>query len=342
MGTMRLWAVAACLAGSVTQLWAQGPPVGEVPLAQAGDVVRLPCVASAWLADGTPRERNSSAGKAPRLKLRNIQDFALLRVDARAVQGREIAEAALCLHRDGSDKLRYLRVSTVNQDWEQGESQVVYGSASGANFMLADFRPGANRSWAWPGSSAADVVMSAGNSLGCWSERKDLPEGWIAVPLDPQLIYALAVGDSDGLAVMDGGNPANHENWISSCQVRGYEPYVEVRLGDALRGEPEPPVVSVEPAPQHAHLRTGAVRVTIEPAANTFCWRLALNGRPVPRWCVKHPLPDRPTIFYLEDLPPGASITWRWWRFHPAANSRFPPDFAHGVRRRFRGILPWG
>ena len=32
--------------------------------------------------------------------------------------------------------------------------------------------------------------------------------GWISVPLTPELVYALAAGNTDGLAVMDGGNLA--------------------------------------------------------------------------------------------------------------------------------------
>jgi hypothetical protein len=151
----------------------------------------------------------------------------------------------------------------------------------------------------------ADVIMSAGNSLACWAERLELEGGWVSVPLAPELIYALAVGDTDGLAVMDGGNPANHPNVASSAEVKGYEPYLEVRLGAPLTAVPAEPAVSAEPAPDRVQLRGGAIRVRIEPTPGAFCWRVELDGRPVERWRVRHPLPGKPTVFHLEDLPPG-------------------------------------
>ena len=157
------------------------------------------------------------------------------------VRGREVLGATLFLHRIGDDKLRYLRVSTVNQDWEQGDGAAPYGPPDGATFLMADGSPRTHRPWAWPGSTVADVIMSAGNSLGCWAERKELDDGWISVELTPALVYAMAVGDSDGLAVMDGGNAANCDNYISSVQDSGHEPYLTVRLGGPLTAVPGGP-----------------------------------------------------------------------------------------------------
>ena len=301
MATTRSILFCACLLGFA--LAGRAADVEQAAATQ--EMVRVRAVADVGLADGTPRERNSSAGKAPQLKLRNIQDLAIVRFDGKPLQGRQVLEANLFLHRAGADKLRYVRVSTVNQDWQEGEGQGPTGPASGATFMLADAAPGVNRRWAWPGSSVADVIMSSGNSLACWAERKELEGGWMSVAVAPEMIYALAVGDSDGLAVMDGGNPANQASVVSSAQVKGFEPYLEVRLGPALTAVPAEPAVTVEPAPERAPLREGAIRVRIEPAQDVFCWRLELDGQPIERWRVKHPLPDGPAVFCLEDLGPG-------------------------------------
>ncbi len=281
----------ALAVGGAAEGAAEGP-AGE------NDLVRLRATADAGLSDASPRERSASDGKARQLKLRGIQDLALIRFDAAPLAGREVVEATLYLHRTGDDKLRYVRLSTVNQDWDEGNGQIAYGPPDGATFLMADANPRSLRPWAWPGSTVADVIMSSGNSLGCWGERKEYRDGWIGVRVAPALVYALAVGDSDGLAVMEGGNPAHQGNHLSSVQNRGYEPVLEVRLGRRLTAAPAAPRVVATPAPDCAHLGGGAIRISIEPDDDVFCWRVQLDGKPVARWRVKHPAPrgaGRPT-----------------------------------------------
>jgi hypothetical protein len=312
--------IAALLCGDMA--WAQGGGAGN------RDVIRLAAVADVWLADGSPRERNFSTGKMPQLKLRNSQDLALVRFDTSGLQGREVLEAALFLHRANADKLRYVRISTVNQDWEEGESVKPSGPPSGATFLLADATAGVNRGWAWSGSSVADVIMSSGNSLGCWGERRELDDGWISVPLTPELVYALGVGDTDGLAVMDGGTPANHDNYISSVETGNYAPYIEVRLGRPLATAPAAPVVRAEPAPERAHLRSGAIQMTIEPADDVFCWRVRMNGCSVARWRVHRPERRKPTTFFLEDLQPGRDQNIEIVAVSPGGQASLPTRLA--------------
>lgn len=268
------------------------------------EVVRLTATADVWLADTTPRERNSSAGKAPQVKLKNVQELAIFRFDASRIVGREVLRAALHLRRCGPDSLRWIRVSTVNQDWREGGGRRPYGPPDGATFLLADAGPGTIRSWAWPGSSVADVIMTSGNSLDCWAEREELEGGWIRVAITPELVYALAVGDTDGLAVMDGGNPANQNNFLSSADALEGRPFLEVHLGKLLDQTPADPMVTAEPDPERAGPASGAIRVRIEPAPGVFCWRLRLDGRPVPRWHVKHPEPEGPTVFTIDEVQP--------------------------------------
>ena len=270
---------------------------------EAAEAVRLRATADIWLSDANDQERNSSAGRCPRLKIKTIQEMAAIRFDAAPARGREIVRASLFLRRDGSDMLRYVRVSTVNQDWAEGGGAQPYGPPDGATFLWAD--AASRRPWAWPGSAFCDVIMTSGNSLAAWAERRELPDGWISVALTPELVYALIAGDTDGLAVMDGGTLAYHNNFVHSAQSRGNEPYIEVELGQPLTEAPAKPDVKVEPAPERAHLGSGAVKITIAEAKDVFCWRLTLDGKPVERWRVKHPEPNGPTVFCLEDLPPS-------------------------------------
>jgi hypothetical protein len=268
-----------------------------------GETVRLKATADIWLSDANGSERNTSMGKNPRLKLKTIQEMAAIRFDASPAAGRQVLSARLFLRRAGDDMLRYIRVSTVNGDWVEGDAGQSYSPADGATFMFADAVP--RRPWAWPGSSFCDVIMTSGNSLATWAERKELDDGWISVELTPELIYAMVVGDTDGLAIMDGGNLSYYNNFVYSVQSKGAEPYVEADLGKPLAEMPAEPRVRVEPAPERAHLDSGAIKLTIEPAEHVFCWRIALNGKPVERWRVRHPAPGGPTDFHLEDLPPS-------------------------------------
>jgi len=268
----------------------------------AGETVRLKATADIWLSD-CGDERNTSAGKCNQFKLKSIQEMAAVRFDAAPARGREVLKATLFLRRAGADMLRYVRVSTVNQDWAEGTGTQSYGPANGATYLHAD--AATKRPWAWPGSMFCDVIMSSGYTLDTWAERKELADGWISVALTPELIYALVCGDTDGLAVMDGGNLAYHNNFIHSAQSKGSEPYIEADLGKPLPDAPAKPAVKAEPAPDKAHLASGALRLTIAEAKGVFCWRITLNGKPVERWRVKHPEPKGPTAIALEDLAPS-------------------------------------
>jgi len=270
-------------------------------IASAAETVRLKATADIWLSDATPEERVSSAGKCPQFKIKSIQEMAAIRFDASPAKGREVLKATLFLRRASADMLRYVRVSTVNQDWVEGNTTQGYGPADGATYLLAD--AATKRPWAWPGSEFCDVIMTLGYSLATWTERKELPDGWISVALTPELVYAMVAGNTDGLAVMDGGNLAYHNNMIHSVQSKGSEPYIEVELGKPLAAAPARPLVKVMADPERSRLGSGAVKFLIEEAKGVLCWRITLNGKPVERWRVRHPAPSGPTAIHLEDLP---------------------------------------
>jgi hypothetical protein len=138
----------------------------------------LPSTADVWLSD-VGRERLTSMGLSPRLKLKSIQEMAAIRFNAAAAKGRQVLKAALFLRRAGEDMLRYVRVSTIASRWEEGQSAQDYGPANGACYAFADFE--SKRPWSWPGSEFCDVIMTAGNTLATWAERKNLNDGWLSV-----------------------------------------------------------------------------------------------------------------------------------------------------------------
>jgi len=304
-------------------LYATGSGVARRPvLAEVvGDgVVRLPATASIWLADTTDEERNSSAGQFALMKVKTIQEMVAIRFDAAAIRGREVLSARLFLHTAGADMFRYLRVSTVSQDWRAGTARRPYSAASGATYRWAD--ADTERPWSFPESEFADVVMGMGHSITTYGERRQERDGWISVPLTPELVYALATGQTDGLAVMDGGTPAFFNNFVHSAAAAHHAPYIDVAVGEALVVTPAAPRLVAAPAPARADMTTGAIRVALEQDPDVFRWVLEVDGRVVPRWQVPWPPAvaqtgreqehirsgrtprDGPVVFHLDGLVP--------------------------------------
>ena len=77
--------------------------------------------------------------------------MAAVRFDPRPIMSRKIVSARLFLHTTQADnQLRYIRISTVNQDWVEGNSRRSYGPGDGATYNYADHA--GRKPWAWPGS----------------------------------------------------------------------------------------------------------------------------------------------------------------------------------------------
>ncbi len=271
--------------------------------AAGAETVRLTATADIWLSDANASERDSSAGKNPRFKLKSIQEMAAIRFDPAPAAGREVLKARLFLHPAGRHMLRHVRVSTVNGDWEEGTARGNYSPGNGATYNHADHA--SKRPWAWAGSQFCDVVMGSGNTLACWGEIAKGEGGWVSVGVAPALIYALVAGDTDGLCVMDGGTLALSNNFARSRESGRLGPYLQVELGKELKAAPARPAVSAAPAPGAAHLATGAIAVTVRAANDVHCLRLKLNGTPIERWRVPHPKPGHSTKFALDEVPPG-------------------------------------
>ena len=288
----------------------------------ASETVRLPAIADIWLSDANEKERQTPLGTRNQFKLKSIQEMAAIRFDVSAIQGHEVVSAKLLLKPAGPHRMHRVRVSTINQDWEEGTSGPLSFRKDGATWHRATSRP--VKPWAWEGSHFADVIMTSGNSLAAWALLQEEPDGWISIAVTPELVYALIAQDSDGLAVVDGGNPAFHNNYFYSQEAGNRGPYLAVTLGEPLNNPPAIPEVTVEPAPERAHLNSGALRVTIQHDPFVFSWKLRWKGIPVERWRVKHPEPEGPTVFYLEDLLPSESGTLQVTAIGPGGSTSFP------------------
>ncbi len=274
------------------------------PLAFA-ETIKLRATADVWLSDANEQERNSSSGKVDRFKLKSIQEMAAIRFDQSPIIGRKIISAKLFLHTMQPDnQLRYIRLSTINQDWVEGNSRWSYGRGDGSTYNYADHS--IRKPWAWPGSQFCDVTFSSGHSVSCWAEHREEGNGWISVDVDPRLVIAMTTGDTDGMAIMDGGTYGLFNNFVHSRESGQYAPYLLVEVGPRLRVVPESPILHASPDPKHAELNSGAIRLRISNDPKAFCWRVKINGRSLDRWKVPHPGEGVYTEFTISGLPPSA------------------------------------
>ncbi len=307
------------------------------PLVQA-ETVQLKAFADVWLSNATAKERNQSWGASRRFKLKSIQEMAIIRFDSSPIMGEKILAARLFLHPTHSNhRLRYIRTSTVNQDWKEDANW--FETRATFNFADHDSR----KPWAWPGSQFCDVSFSSGNSLSHWAECRKEADGWVSVEVAPQLITALAVGDTDGLAVMDGGTYNPFNNYIHSRESGALAPYLLVETGPKLEITPQAPVVSAQPDPDRADDKTGAIRLWIQNDASVFFWKIKMNGRLLDRWRVPHPGKGARTEFSVGGLEPLSKIAIEvvgvspsghasqpekvWAQASPALNTQFQFDY---------------
>ena len=212
--------------------------------------------------------RITSMGKYNQFKLKSVQEMAAIKFNCDPARGREVVSARLYLHNaTEGNRIRILRMSTINGDWNEGDQTEKYGPPSGACFNYADWDT--KKEWGWPGSQLCDVVLGAGHSLTTWKERREEKDGWISVPVPPELIYAMCVGDSDGLLLQDAGDLSFTNNFMHSRESGRFAPYMELQLGAALSTKPSTPVVSAMPAPEVAKQDSGSIKIKIAEASNT-------------------------------------------------------------------------
>lgn len=305
-----------------TKRWGGAVPVLLAALAAArAEEVKVPCSRDVWVS-AVGSERDHSMGRTPRLKLKTIQEMAILDFDLSALKGRGVRGGWLYFHVADSPRevarmglpfprrhlLRRIGLSTVSSDWEEGAAAREYTideAGAGATFGEASH---GRRAWAWPGSDLSAVIFGSGNSLQCHGELEELEGLWARVPVPAELIRSLLCRDGFGLCVMDEIGYGLANNFIDSREANGREPYLLVQLAGTDDVPPAAPSVSVQPAPQAAHMASGAAVIDIAGPAEAFCYFVTVNGRPVPRWRVPHPDGGKARVL-LDDRQAGEALS---------------------------------
>jgi len=289
--------------------------------AAAGERVKAPCTRDVWVS-AVPSEQDHSMGRTTVLKLKSIQEMAVLDFDVSALRGRtvtaawlhfrivenlrEVARMSLPFRR--RHLLKRIGVSTVSADWAEGAAARAYRvdrAGFGATFREASY---SRRPWAGGGGDLSAVVFGSGNSLQAHAELEDLKDMWARVPVPPRLVCALVCRSARGLCVMDEIGYCLPNSFIHSRESKPCAPYLLVDVAGADRTPPAAPTVSVAPAPRSAHLGAGAATIDLSGPADAFCYFVRVNGRRVPQWRVPYPLAGR-SRFVLDDRGGAEELT---------------------------------
>lgn len=284
------------------------------------------CSRDVWVstipeADGV-QEVNTSMGKTQRLKIKTIQEMAILDFDLSPLKGKVVGGGRLyfnILHDPNELKrlnlpferrhlLKRIGLSTVSTDWLEGAAEQEYAydtKGCGATFLEASYT---KKPWSYPGSDLSDVTMGNGNTLQHHTELKDLEDMWAVVDVPAPLIQSLIARDGFGWCIMDDVGYGLANNFIHSREAEGREPYLVVDVLGEDTVPPSMPEVLVKPAPQFAHMGRGAVVIAAcEASPDTFCWFVKVNGEAVPQRLVPHPQ-NGSSVFAADYLEPGGQV----------------------------------
>jgi hypothetical protein len=189
----------------------------------SSEPLRLPCIADTMLST-SPGEEKLNGGGRSNLRLKCLEDLAILDFDVAPLKGRTVEEARLYFCPTGPNKLRSIGISTIGTAWKEGA-----GTGTPAQTGEPCFAEAAHgeRPWGPPGSDFYAVSYGRGGSLWFAREMKAENEGWASLEVPPALLHAMLEGNSFGLALSD-EHQTFHNNSIYSKEQNTKAPYILV------------------------------------------------------------------------------------------------------------------
>ena len=169
-------------------------------ISTAAEPVRIDISRDTWVSS-YPTEVEGSNGASPKMKFKGVQELALMDIDATALKGKRVTKAQLHLHGEGAEILQRMTVSTIAEEWTEGDG-TSYKKVPGAS-SFAWARTGEQR-WGVDQPDITAVINGSGGSL--WGFADPTPRdanGWQIIPVDPAVVQARIEGRSFGFAVMD-------------------------------------------------------------------------------------------------------------------------------------------
>lgn len=230
--------------------------LSALTLTGAAEPVRAEITRDNWVSSyRTEVEGNN--GASPKLKLKGVQEFSLIDIDVAPLQGKRVTKAELHLHGFGDEILHRVTVSTVMDEWVEGNA-TGYAKTPGAScFAWARY---GERRWGGTEADITGVMCGAGGSV--WSFADASPrdaDGWQVIPVDPAVVQARMDGRGFGFAVIDDvgseytrdGNQFTYRPFVnryvsSKDDKRSTKPYFMLWLDD---GAPAGAVPATAAAP---------------------------------------------------------------------------------------------
>lgn len=161
---------------------------------------RLEVTRDLWISS-YPKEQEGNNGGSPKLKLKGTQEFFLIDLDPAPLRGRQVTRAELHVHLEATPVLGRTTVSTVAEDWIEGDG-TGYARVPGAS-SFAWARTGERR---WGGDGKDLTAVTLGLADTTWGFGDPSPpdkDRWQIIPVSPSVVQARIDGRSFGFLVMD-------------------------------------------------------------------------------------------------------------------------------------------
>jgi hypothetical protein len=213
--------------------------------------IRLPVTRDTWFSN-VGSEADSNTGGSARLKLKSIQEMALIDVETTPLKGRVVRSATLHIRSTGEPRLKRVTVGSFGSEWFEGNAGS-YEPQKGSSTNNHKRHP--DVPWTVPGSDLCSVILGQGGTAWRMAEAS-LPdaEGWQTIAVEPSIVALRVAGLSWGFFLFDDtgtewtrrGEEFVRDGYpnrfvFSRDSNRASAPYLTVEVGPEDRLPPGPP-----------------------------------------------------------------------------------------------------
>jgi len=162
--------------------------------------IRVDVSRDTWLSSYV-KEVEGNNGGSGKLKLKGHQEFFLIDFDPTKFKGKRVTQAVLAVHLEGNETLGRITVSSVAQEWVEGQGSSYARTPGASSFQWA--KTDIAR-WAEDGPDLTSVILGQRGSI--WGFGDPTPPDanrWQRIPIKPEVVQARLDGRSHGFFVMD-------------------------------------------------------------------------------------------------------------------------------------------
>jgi len=167
---------------------------------QAAEPIRVEVSRDTWLSSYV-KEVEGNNGGSGKLKLKGHQEFFLIDFDPTKFKGKRVTQAVLAVHLEGTETLGRITVSSVAQEWVEGQGSSYARTPGASSFQWA--KTDLTR-WGEDGPDLTSVILGQRGSIwGFGDPTSPDANRWQRIPIKPEVVQARVDGRSHGFFVMD-------------------------------------------------------------------------------------------------------------------------------------------